>query len=269
MTYSRESVRLSIRVAMVVLSLATVFWTAPAQGQRVLNTERVDPRTVSGLFTRVETGIDLRGGNSDILSLKGSGIVGYHGTHSWVLLMGGLSYLSSNDSVSSDDEYMQARYGWIFSPRTRTFHFVQIQKSRAQALSRRVLLGSGLRHAFALSERNRLDLGVGVMWESELLNAARLPAGTSTHSHDWRGDLIGVASHKLSSTATFSDVLYVEPRVDAPADIRVLNEATLAVKVVQGVDLNVSFHWLHDSRPPPSIGRDDVEFITSISATVR
>lgn len=252
---------------MAVL-LAAVCWAAPARAQRVLNTERVDPRTVSGFFTRFEAGADLKRGNSDILNLKGNGIAGYHGTHSWILLIGGLSYLKSSGSVSVDDQYMQARYGWIFSPKTRTFHFVQIQKSRAQALSRRVLLGSGLRRALVLNERSRLELGAGLMWESELLNEAKLPAGTPTRSHDWRGDLIGVASRKLSATATISEVLYVEPRVDEPADIRILNDTRLAVKVVKDIDLNVTFRWLHDSRPPPSIGRNDVALETSISATV-
>ncbi len=256
------------RAAAIFFLLAALLTASPAGAQRVLNTERVEPRNVSGVFTRIEAGADLQGGNSDILNLKGSGTLGYHGTHSWILLVGGLSYLKSSGNVSVDDQYMQARYGWIFSERTRTFHFVQLQKSRAQALSRRLLVGSGLRHAFVSSERGRLELGAGLMWESERLNESKLPPGVPARSDDWRGDLIGVASRKLSTTATLSDVFYVEPRVDEPADVRILNEARLAVKVVKGVDLNVTFRWLHDSRPPPSIGRDDLELETSVSATV-
>jgi hypothetical protein len=84
-----------------------------------------------------------------------------------------------------------------------------------------------------------------------------------------RGDFIAHASHSLSSTAKLTEVLYVEPRVDAPADVRLLNELRLSVTVVKGVDLNAGFQWLHDSRPPSSIGPDDVQLETSLSASVK
>ncbi len=257
-------------LSLMLLLLAAAFLAArPLSGQAVLNTERVEPQDVSGFFTSLEAGTNLQGGNSDVVELKGNGVIGYRGTHSWIELIGGLSYLSSSDSVSVEDRFAQVRYGWFFTKRTRTFHFVQIQNRRAQALAHRLLVGSGLRHSFAWSKRNRLDFGLGLMWESEKLDTAELPRPTRATSRDWRADLIGYGSHRLSSAATLTDVLYVEPRVDAPADIRILDEVRLALTVTKGVDVNLDLHWLHDSRPPPSIGPNDVQFETSLSATVK
>ncbi len=182
----------------------------------MLNTERVDPLEVSGLFASVAAGTTLQGGNADVVKLKGNGATGYRATHSWILLVGGLSYLSSSNKVSTDDRYLQIRYGRFLSPRTRTFHFVQIQNSREQALSHRLLLGNGVRHSFVRNASSRLDLGAGVMWESERLDAALLPAGTPTTSHDWRGDFIAFAMHRISATSRLTNMLYLEPRCGHP-----------------------------------------------------
>lgn len=251
------------------LALATLLAVHPVHAQAVLNTERVEPEDLSGFFTTLQAGTNLQGGNSHVVDLKGDGAVGYRARHSWIEVVGGAAYLSSSDSVSVDDRFVQVRYGWFLSKRTRTFHFVQLQDSHAQALSYRLLVGSGIRHGFVRGKRNRLDLGAGLMWEVERLDARLLPRGTRLDSHDLRGDLIAVASHELSSTAKISDVLYVEPRVDAPADTRLLNETRLGVKVVKDIELDVDFQWLHDSRPPRSIGPDDVQLQTSLSVTVK
>ncbi len=106
------------------------------------------------------------------------------------------------------------------------------------------------------------------MWEAERLDARKLPPGSSTSSRDWRGDFIGFAAHRLSSTSRLTDMLYFEPRIDAPADTRLLNELRLSVSAARNVELAVGLHWLHDSRPPASVGRDDVQLNTSLSLTV-
>ncbi len=251
------------------LVLGALLTARPVHAQAVLNTERVEPQDVSGFFTTLQAGTNLQGGNAHVIDLKGDGAVGYRARHWWLEVVGGGAYLSSSDSVSVDDRFVQVRYGWFLSRRTRTFHFVQLQDSHAQALSYRLLVGSGLRHVFVRSTRNRLALGAGLMWEVERLDAALLPTGTRLRSHDLRGDLIAVASREISSTAKVSDILYVEPRVDAPVDTRFLNEARLGVKIVKDIELDVDLQWLHDSRPPRSIGPDDVQLQTSLSATVK
>jgi len=255
--------------ATIFLLVALLLAGAPLRAQSVLNTERFEPGDATGFFARLDAGLSLHGGNSDVTNAKGNGALGYRAARSWILAMGGLSYLSSGGSVSVNDQFAQVRYGWFFSERTRTFHFVQIQKSRAQALRHRLLVGSGVRHRFVSTSKAKVDFGAGLMWESERLNRSELSPGASDHERSVRGDLIGVASLVLSPTAKLSDVLYVEPRVDALSDTRMLNEARLAVAVTKGVDLNVAFHWLHDSGPPPSVGRNDLDLSTSLSVAVR
>lgn len=260
------------RLLVTLASLAVLVMlipVGPLVAQSVLNTERVEPQDVSGFFTSLSAGTTLQGGNSDVVNLKGNGAVGYRAKHSWIVLVGGLTYLSSSDSVSTDDRFAQIRYGWFITSRTRTFHFVQIQNSREQALAHRLLLGSGVRHSFVWNKHNRLDLGAGLMWESEKLDASLLPPGTPTSSRDVRGDFIAFAAHRLSSTSKLTNMLYVEPRVDAPADTRFLDEIHLIVSVTGSVDLDVGFQWLHDSQPPVSVRPNDVELDTSLSVTVK
>jgi Protein of unknown function, DUF481 len=250
-------------------ALATLAAPGTVRAQSVLNTERVEPQDVSGFFTSVDLATTFQGGNARVVSLKGNGAFGYRAKRSWIVAVGGLSYLNSAHKVSTEDRYAQIRYGWFLSPRTRTFHFVQVQDSRELALAHRVLVGSGVRHSFVWNDHSRLGLGVGLMWEAERLDVGALPAGTAATSDDVRGDVIAFAARKLSATAHLTDQLYFEPRVDAPADVRLLEQLRFSVSAAKGVDLSVGLDWLHDSRPPPTVGPDDVEMDTSLSLTVK
>ncbi len=235
----------------------------------ILNTETLQPSDVSGFFLSLNAAADLQGGNSHLASLSGSGAIGSQGERNRVVLMGGLSYLSASDSVSTNDRYAQLRYNRFFTKRTRTFHFVQVQASRAQLLRRRVLVGSGLRHAFLAGESTRLDLGAGLMWEHERLDVSGLPPGTAARGTDWRGELLAVASRRLSGSSRLSEVMYVEPRADRPSDVRVLSELRLGASVTGSVELTLAFRWRYDSRPPPSVRRHDVELEAGLGALVR
>jgi len=254
-------------LAAALLGLALA---APASAQSaILNTETLQPSDVSGFFLSLSAAANLKGGNSDVASMSGNGAVGAQGERNRAVLMGGLSYLSASDTVSTNDRYAQLRYNRFFTKRTRTFHFVQVQASRAQLLRRRVLVGSGLRHAFLAGENTRLDLGAGLMWEHERLDASRLPPGAAARGTDWRGELLAVASRRLSTSSRLSEVMYVEPRADRPSDLRVLSELCLGANVTEGVELSLSFRWRYDSRPPPSVRRYDVALEAGVGALVR
>ncbi len=259
-----------LAVALLAAALLGLALPAPASAQAaILNTETLQPSDVSGFFLSLSAAADLQGGNSDVARLSGSGAIGFQGERNRVVLMGGLSYLSASDSVSTSDRYAQLRYNRFLTKRTRTFHFVQVQASRAQLLRRRVLVGSGLRHAFLAGENTRLDLGAGLMWEHERLNVSGLPPGTAARGTDWRGELLAVASRRLSKSSRLSEVMYAEPRVDRPSDVRVLSELRLGANVTAGVQLTLAFRWRYDSRPPPSVRRHDVELEAGLGALVR
>lgn len=50
---------------------------------------------------------------------------------------------------------------------------------------------------------------------------------------------------------------YVQPRLSALADGRVLSDARLAVQLVGSLSLTVAARLRHDSRPPDDTGRLD------------
>ncbi len=242
---------------------------AAADAQTILNSEALQPEDVENFFFRVEASANVTGGNSRVTDVQTNGAVGYRGAHDWLVFMGGFSYLSTAGDVSVDDRFAQLRYSRLLSKRTRTFHFVQEQRSLSQLLARRVLVGSGIRHSFVETDTARLELGVGAMWEDETLHGATLPPTAETHSRDFRADLIGVGAHRLSATTRFVDVLYLEPRIDDPGDDRLFDESRIELSVTKGIQLSVALRWRDDSRPPPTVRRSDLELVTSVSALVR
>ena len=62
----------------------------------------------------------------------------------------------------------------------------------------------------------------------------------------------------LSETVTFNHTVYVQPRLDDFDDVRVLNEAALALDITEHVTFRTTFNLRYDSRPPDEIEALDV-----------
>ena len=57
---------------------------------------------------------------------------------------------------------------------------------------------------------------------------------------------------------------YYQPAVDDFNDFRVLEEATLSVKMTDNLALNLSLNLSHDSKPPQAVKKTDTTYSTGI-----
>ncbi len=115
-------------------------------------------------------------------------------------------------------------------------------------------MGAGLRVEVVQTDSLGLAVGVTPMVEREVLDAA-LGGGQ---------DVVGRASTYLAGRVTFGSgasltaVTYVQPRLDAPSDTRVLSQAALTVGLSRWVKLRVRADLRYDSRPPADVGTTDL-----------
>jgi hypothetical protein len=243
---------------ILVLGLL-LFLALPLNGQTILNTERFQLAEVEGFHFSGDLSADLQLGNNRILDVKTSGIVGTLDGRHWPRLIFGGRYLSRRDDSLLDEQFVQARYSYILSPNSRTFHFVQAQKNETLLLRSRWLVGSGVRTTFVRSGGIRLSAGTGLMGEWERLDLDALGPDDEPRLRALRMANLAVASLDLDSGARVLNILYLQPDVTDLGDLRILNELALLVPITHWIRATVALEWRRDTRPPSTLKKDDTK----------
>jgi hypothetical protein len=242
---------------------------APASGQTILNVERFHSGEIRGTHAAITLSGKGTLGNSEVLDAKMEGIVGHRFARHWPRLILGGSYLRKRgEEPLFDNRFIQARYSYIVSERTEAFNFVQSQRNETLRLKERWLVGSGIRRQFGSGDGLSLNLGTGAMWELEEVTDDAVAPGEDPRSSVIRMSNIIVVRHDFSEGARLVGTTYLQPRLDALHDFRLLSELALLVPVTTRVRLTVSTDWRHDSRPPPSLRADDFTLNFGIAYTL-
>jgi len=128
-----------------------------------------------------------------------------------------------------------------------------VNYDKARNLDFRGVVGAVVRVRVARAPAGRASFGLAWMFEREELS---IPPG-SAHP-------LETSHHRLSSFLTLSlepraglavaSTSYVQPRLDAFDDIRILSQSRLAVQLIGPLSLDVTFDLSYDADPP-----DDTE----------
>ena len=256
-------------VLLPALLIPALLTPTGTEAQTILNTERFQLSEVDGFHVSANLSASGDRGNSEVLNITSSGIVGVLAGRHWTRFIFGGKFLSNEERSILDNRFGQIRYSYIFSERTQSFHFVQAQRNETLRLRSRWLVGSGIRHTLVSGKRSSLTVGTGLMGEWERLNADAVGEGEPTESEALRMANQAIYSFDLDSGARILNILYFQPDVAEFSDFRVLNDLALLVPVTEHVRLTVSAEWRRDTRPPSELGRDDLTFSMSLGIDVR
>ncbi len=228
-------------------------------GAQIVNIESIlvdEPK--DGVEGAVQIGFTLMEGNSEYRQLDGNSIIRWKGgEHIFQLVVGG-SYKATGDKKVADNSMGHFRYGYAVSSRVRLEALLQVQRNAFVRLNRRVLAGAGFRANLLSSDPTRLDLGVILMREDEVLHNAPSEPG-------WRASLLLSAGWKLTPSAQLSGQIYFQPLLSDTRDFRILNDTGLTVRVLGPLSLQVSLRLAHDSRPPAGVETTDLSFRNTLA----
>lgn len=244
--------------------LALTLGAGPAQGQTILNTERFQLSEVEGFHVSADFSVNGQRGNSDVLNVSSSGIVGTRTGPHWIRFIFGGRFLSNEERSILDSQFGQVRYSYIVTDRTRSFHFVQAQKNESLRLRSRWLVGSGVRHTVFEGDHASLSVGAGLMGEWERLNADAVGPDESRRRDALRMANQAVYSYDLNSGARVLNILYLQPEVGDWSNLRILNDLGLLVPISSWLRVTLSAEWRRDTRPPSELERDDLSFSVSL-----
>jgi Protein of unknown function, DUF481 len=252
-------------MAALLPMVAIVRFAVPAAAQ--VNIEAMRRDTLPpGFSTTIGADFAARTGNVDLVQLGIVGRADFIARRTTVFLVGNtnIGLLDSTRFLSAG--LLHLRQSYAVRPWLRPESFAQINYDHSRLLRVRGLVGAGVRVRLANSAHARVWAATGVMFEHERLDlpdSAVHPARVSV----LRSSSYAALRLRAASNLVIASTTYVQPRVDRPEDVRVLENFALSVLVSRAFTIALSFDLRYDSRPPDGIESLDTALQSGIRVT--
>ena len=239
---------------------------SPVRAQ--INVEKLRSFDVDGVALSLRGDLTLLSGNSEAVGLGGGGRFDFRsGTH-YTFLVGHVRYGESRGKKYQEHWFGHVRYNYDLRPWLVGEVFGQAERDAFTLLQVRLLGGSGLRARYIRKREGRIGLfqGTSLMYEFEDLDAAKAGDHPAT-VNVWRWSNYLNLRLILSETTHLIQTLYVQPRLDAFSDLRILDEATLAFALTKHLIFRTTFNLRYDSRPPGDVKSLDLALRNGLTVT--
>jgi hypothetical protein len=174
-------------------------------------------------------------------------------------------FATRNATTFVSQAFVHARWTGMWHPRAGTELFTQVSFNEFLRLRARALAGVGVRVVPVHREHLMLWGGSGYMLEGERIDVAEGALDEpTTLAHRW-SSYVTLRATVLAERLLLQSTTYVQPRFDALADLRLLEEAEVLARVSARFALGVTFSALLDTRPPTAVEPLDLR----LGSTVR
>jgi len=246
-----------------ILTTLLLGWMASAHA--IVNIEALhtgEPQP--GYSGTVNVSVDGQSGNTDKLSINGGARLQWHGGAVTNFAILRYNYGQTSGVEDTNKLFSHARHIHQISDKTAYEGFIQAERNVFARLTFRGLIGGGLRLKLAeIPDIKSLHLGIGGFFSRETLEkrAGTTDAGSK---NTWRVNTYLNYVQQLNGSVRVLSTTYYQPAIDDFSDYRLLEDATLSVKMTDSLSLNVSLDLAHDSQPPQSVKNTDTIYSTGI-----
>jgi hypothetical protein len=252
--------------------IAAALLLVPASASAQVNVEAlrsdIDSRRT---YVAVQASYAGHAGNTNGSVASGAAFAGLNlGRHLAFLKLQG-DYAEFNGVATITKAFAHARYDFRILPWLYAEGFVQLEENKFQRLALRQVDGAGLR--FGIVQRDAIFLFLGTAW---MLDWEKLSDDPPTAFAPWEGPS-WVAQRwssylslggKLGDRVRLANVTYVQPRVNAFRDLRLLNEVSASVDIDKRFSAKVLSQLHYNSTPPYGVKPLDVDTLTSLVLTL-
>lgn len=255
-----------MRVPMKLLLVAIMTcFLGTASGQ--VNTERLRRGDIEeGWHNSISFNLGYISGNSNFLNLRGNARSDFKIGNYYTF--GVVNYQRGKEAgqIFLNKGFVHIRGIRMFTPVIGGEVFLQKEFNEFILLNDRNLAGGGIRTMLlsgAPTEETgipiRLFLGIGFMWENEVLNTSpvtetNLLRSTNYISATWSGN----------EMMEFNLVSYYQVAVTQIQNYRILLDSRLAFNLSQTLSFQMGLNYRYDSEPPPGIKHYDLDLTNGI-----
>ena len=217
-----------------------------------------------GASGRVDVSASGNTGNSDKFGIRAGGLLQWRQGRHVSIGIASYAYGSSQGRSYANRGFVHVRHRVRLSGPWSVEGFVQAERDDFARLSLRGLAGAGLRwQLLRIPDDRAAWLGLGAMFEHERL---RFQAGATDArvSDVVRGNAYLVLKSRLNAQTRFISTTYFQPDLTNPSDFRLLENASIDVRLAGAVDVRLSLEVRHDSRPPQQVRKTDVTYASGL-----
>ena len=250
-----------------VLLLTPLLCLLPLSARAIVNIEELrGNKAEDGMTVRASVMASGESGNTDKSEVSAAARLHWQSGPMESLLIGKYDYGESNHVRDTNKTFLHARQIRTYQPGRAVEAFVQAEKNEFARLDFRGLIGAGLRLNVADTESTTAALGVGAFhsWETLDKRPGLTDDGTETL---WRANLYLALNQRFNDQTRLANTVYYQPALDDTGDYRVLDEASLNIKISDHLDFKLGFDLTHDSRPPQSVEKTDISYHTGLEYT--
>jgi hypothetical protein len=240
----------AIHSQSIAAAVISILMTAPCVRAQV-NIERLRSNE-DGQFITIDASFSVQSGNSDLNDVAGGVRYDRRRGPTYILGRGSVRYGENNGTTFRNSSFAHVRITHDVASRVAVESFVQLERDGFTLLELRSLAGGGVRLKPVASEKATVYYGSIFMVENERLNDARVSVHPSRVSVG-RWSNYWAVSLAITEDVRFTTAAYVQSQIDLFEDVRVLQEASVDVRVSEWMTLFSALNYRYDSRPPDGI----------------
>lgn len=237
----------------------------PSSAWAIVNVEQaIIGKPSEGMHTSMDLLASGASGNTDTSSTKADLLTLWqHGEHTEFMQLQ-YAYGKSGGKVDTDRAFAHLRHRTAISPDWAVEGFAQTGRNPFARRTQRTLLGGGMRWImFEEEKRSAGYLGFGAFHEKEVLTD-KLGTNDPKVVNLWRVNTYLVFKRQLNEQVRMYSTTYYQPAFSDARDYRVLEQASMLVKLRENLDLKVSLDISFDSRPPQTVQKRDLTYSTGL-----
>lgn len=250
--------------------------TAAAQvNVQVLERDRTD----EGWNGALSGAMTLQRGNVDLLDVGAAGDIEYQtlwpreeGEPAWieqrVLLRSSVRYAERSGSAFLSNAFNHARWTAMWHRRIGSEIYLQHQYNEFWRLELRMLAGAGARTVLVNQPSFIMAAGSSYMVEFEKIDVAEGASDDpETTSHRW-SNYLTARFDLIAGRLLAQNTLYVQPRWDDFADVRILDAVELIMPLSKRLSFVTSLTVLYDHDPPTAVETTDLTLLQTFSLSL-
>jgi putative salt-induced outer membrane protein YdiY len=237
----------------------------PSSAHAIVNVEQaIIGKPAEGMHTSMDLLASGASGNTDTSSTRADFLsIWQHGEQTEFLQLQ-YAYGRSGDQVNTDNAFAHLRHRTAFSRDWAAEAFAQTGRNPFARLTQRTLFGGGMRWViFEVENVSAGYLGFGAFHEKEVLTDT-LGTSDPRESNLWRANSYLVLKSRLNEQVRAYSTTYYQPAFSDTADYRILEQASMLVKLRENLDFKVSLDIAFDSKPPQTVQERDLTYSTGL-----
>jgi len=205
---------------------------------------------------------DGQSGNTEKVAINAGARLQWHGGAVTNFAILRYNYGATSGVQDTNKFFFHARHIHQISDRRAYEGFIQAERNIFARLDFRGLIGGGLRLTLTeIPDKKTLHFGAGGFFSREKLQE-RAGLTDAERSNIWRVNTYLNYVQQLNHSVRVLSTTYYQPAIEDFSDYRLLEEATLSVKMTDTLSLNVSLDLAHDSKPPQAVKKTDTTYST-------